>query len=505
MQQQTAIDKKSDIMTEVRKNVNFNLVIDSRRFFSNLYSNRTGDPDENISKNWHNVDVTKIQSFSSRRLFKLFGANDSNFSASLLTHIRMLSDRYSFFAYKPNGMVSESGQKYINELSEWLDRHDDYDGFTEPNTIADQINRIGRNLLTSDNAAAALYAVLDKKTYEIQKYQVIDCDRVFFTKPGDIIEGIKYSKRIPYIYNNNRKQYLNYINFFWQPLDADAGEIFGNNPLRPGLRSTFTKLEFLENLRKILKSHAWPKIKVVLDETAVIRTAPPEVQQDPKQLIEFLNDYISAVEAQLTGIAADQNIILYDTVKEISFLETSKRFDPTPISKLIDSELISSFKAPPSTVGRGGERRTGEGLASAELVIFRRSIKALRKVIEIIYSRSFTLALRLKGIKGFVEFKLKEFSLRPEEEAAQFDSIRKETIIDAWVVGAINDKEKDRKIRDILNLDGPAPNDARIREDPRAIKSDRQTERMPIEDEQKETKRTETRRRKKEGSDRKDL
>lgn len=490
---------------EIIKKVNFDIVIDSRKFIGGLYMNRSGDPDEDISKNWHNIDIDKIQSFTSRRLFKLFGANDSNFSASLLTHIRMLSDHYSLTAFKPNKQVSKSGQQYLNSLSEWLDRHDDYDGFTEPNTLADQINRIGRNLLTSDNAAAALYVQLDKKSYEVTNFQIIDCDRVFFTKTNEYVGGKKYNKRIPYIYSNNKKEYLNYVNFLWQPLDADAGEIFGNNPLRPGLRNTFTKIEFLENLRKILKGHAWPKIKVVLDEAAVIKTAPPEVQQDPKKLIEFLNEYIEAVESQLTGIAADQNIILYDTVKEIDFLETSNNFNPAPVSKLIDSELISSFKAPPSTVGRGGENRTGEGLASAELVIFRRSIKALRKVVETIYSRAFTLAMRLKGIQGYAKFKLKEFSLRPEEEAAQFDSIRQNIIIDAWVVGSINDNEKNAKIREILNLDGPAPQDATIREDPRSKKPDRKTERMPIEDEEKETKRTETRRKQKTGQDRKAL
>ena len=294
------------------------------------------------------------------------------------------------------------------------------------------------------------------------------------------------------------------MNFIWQPIDCDAGEITGNNPLRPGLRTTFTKIEFLENLRKVLKNQAWPKVKVVLDEQATINLAPPEVKQDPKKLIAWVNDYLSKVEAQLTGIEPDQNIIVYDTIKEISFLESSKNFDPTPIAKLIDSELISSFKAPPSTIGKGGSTRTGEGLASAELVIFRRSIKALRKAPEITYSRAFTLAMRLSGLQGYAKFRFVDFNLRPAEEIAQFDSIRQENTINAWLVGSISSEEKDKKLRHIHGFDGPAPSEAMERPDPRKSNlPDRQTERTPIAEETKESKRRETRKQQKVGNDRK--
>jgi len=231
----------------------------------------------------------------------------------------------------------------------------------------------------------------------------------------------------------------------------------------------------------------------VIDEKAVANTAPPEVKNNGKLLIEYMNSYIGKIEDQLTGIDPDQNIIIYDTIKEISFLESSSKFDPTPIAKLLDSEQISGLKTPPSVVGKGGSTRTAEGLASAELVIFRRCIKAIRALVETLYSRAYTLALRLKGFGGYAEFKLDEFSLRPPEESAQYDAIRQNNVIEAWIVGAIGDKEMQLKLRQSHSFDGEPPDDAMEREDPRTQKADMQTERTPESRKSKEAKREETR------------
>ena len=494
MAQPSAVRKKRDMISMVRKNVNFSLVFDSKRVFGQY-----NPTDELIKKNWHNIDVANIQSFSSRRLFKLFAANDSSFSASLYTHCRMLSDDYRVTVYKSNDSLYTEGQTYIDELVRAFNYEDDYTGFSQPNTISDQIGRISRNLLTSDNSSGAMFIQLNKD-YQAYKFHIIDCDRVYF----DRTMMIKKKKSIPYIYENNKKVELDYVNFLWQPLDPDAEELVGNNPLRPGLRNTFTKTEFLENLRKVLRNQAWPKVKVVLDEEAVINMAPPDVKNDAKKLIEFLNDYIGKVEDQLTGIQADQNIITYDTIKEIGFLETSQTLDPRPIAALLDSEQISSFKAPPSTVGKGGSTKTAEGLASAELVIFRRSIKELRRVIETLYSKGFTLALRLQGLQGYVKFRLKEFTLRPPEEAAQFETIHQDNIIKAWGAGALGKDEKNRKIRQMHNLEGGPPEDAELNLEVMMGKSsDKQTERSSAANEDKEKKREETRKKQKTGSDRK--
>jgi len=498
-------NKEQISLSEIRKKVNFTLVVNSRDYFNNLYNST----DEFIKKNWHNVNISQIQSFDSHRLFKLFAANDSAFSASLYTHLRMMVDTFTLTAFKSNKTTFKEGQLYLNSLIEKLNYEDDWtEGFSQASTLLDQIGRIGRNLLTSDNASAALFVQINDKTYEVERFYPIDCDRVYFDNQ------IFYNKKPPkpYIYQNGTKVILDVVNFLWQPLDPDTEELTGNNPLRPALRNTFTKIEFLDNLRKVLKNQAWPKIKVVIDEEAVINMSPAEIRNDSKQLIEFLNNYVGSVKDQLTNIEADQNLVVYDTIKEMSFLESKSNFDPRPIAELLDSEAISALKAPPSTVGKGGSTRTGEGLASAELVIFRRSVKALRRNIENIFSRAFTLALRLKGLQGYAKFRLKEFTLRPPEESAQYDRMRQDTIIKAWAIGSIGDKEKDYKIRAMHDLDGFPPEDAELRPDMLNKKqggltnsngSEKQTGRTPVSNESKEKKREETRKRQKTGSDRK--
>ncbi len=481
-------------LTSIKKHVKSTLILDSRVVYNNYYLRNVSD--EILSKNWHNIDITNIQSYSSQRLFKLFAANDTSFSASLLTHVRMLEDNYRVTAFKSKKEKYPEGQEYLDELKERFDHTDSYEGFEISNTIRDQITRMVRNMLTSDNAAGAMFVNL-QKNFEVDEFIIHDCDRVYFEiRPGE-------KKETPFVYEKGQKIFLDFANFLWQPMDADAGKVKGNNLLRPALRTIFTKLEFLDNLRKVLKNQAWPKIKVVVDEIAVAKTAPPEIKADGKKLIEYMNTYIGKIEDQLTGIDPDQNIIIYDTIKEISFLESKTKFDPTPIAKLLDSEQISGLKTPPSVVGKGGSTRTAEGLASAELVIFRRCIKAIRAIVETLYSRAYTLALRLKGLNGHAEFKLDEFSLRPPEESAQYDSITQDNVINAWIVGAIGDKEMTMKLRHALDFDGEPPADAKEREDPRTQKSDMQTERTPIARQTKEQKRESTREKQNTGSSKK--
>jgi len=506
-----AAAKKQIPLSEIRKKVNTTLVVDSR----SLYSRLANVTDQFISKNWHNVDVANLQSFSSLRLFKLFAANDSSFSSSLYTHVRMMVDKSRTTVYKSNDSIYAEGQAYIDELVHKFNYTDNYsDGFSQPNTIHDQIGKIARNLLTSDNASAALFLQVNPTSYEVDSFRVIDCDRVHFSGqvladfgPLFILSDGNKKKTIPYIYERGSKVELDVANFLWQPLDADAEQIVGNNPLRPALRNTFTKLEFLENLRKVLKNQAWPKVKVVLDEEAVLNLAPPEIRNDKNKLIEFFNDYLSDVETQLTNIAVDQNIVIYNTISEISFLESKVKFDPRPIAALLDSEAISALKAPPSAVGKGGSTRTGEGLAGAELVIFRRTVKALRNLIENLYSRAFTLCLRMGGHQGYVKHRLKEFTLRPPEEAAQFDSIRVQTIKEAWILGAIGYDEKNRKIRQILDLEGVPPSDAEFKKElliGKPDESNRETEPNADTKIKKEEKRSDTRKNQKSsGNDRK--
>lgn len=505
--------KKQISLSQLRKKIDTSIVIDSR----SLYSRLSNPTDEWISRNWHNTEISQIQSFSSHRLFKLFAANDSNFSAGLVTHVRMMVDesRTTVYQFNTKDTLYPEGQKYIDSLLQKFNYTDAYaDGFSQSNTISDQVARIARNLLTSDNAAAALFIKVDPKSFEVDAFKVIDCDRIYFygqTAWGEFRSiapiGGDRKKVIPYFYNDNSQIELDVANFLWQPLDSDAEQVTGNNPLRPVLRNTFTKLEFLDNLRKVLKNQAWPKIKVVLDEEAVLKLAPSEIRNDMKKLISFFNDYLGDVKDQLTNIEADQNIVVYNTIKEMSYLESKGNFDPKPILSMLDAEAISSLKTPPSTVGKGGATRTGEGLAGAELVVYRRTVKALRNLVENLYSRAFTFALRMGGYQGYVKHRLKEFSLRPPEESAQFDSIRIQSIEVAWVLGAIGDDEKDRKIRQILDLEGSPPDDAKFKEElliGKPNEPDRETERSPSANRSKENKRSETRKNQKSsGNDKK--
>ncbi|GAH12235.1 unnamed protein product, partial [marine sediment metagenome] len=167
------------------------------------------------------IDIENIHKFSSRRLFKIFAANDSSFSSSLDTHVRMLCDNYRISVYKQNGSPFTEGQAYINELVRRMNYTDTSqgDGFIEPNTIHDQIAKMGRNMLTSDNAAGALWLALTSD-YKIDKFQILDCDRIHFKNRAGSFHSYPITtvadkpkdryRYIPYCYNKGKTTSLDY-------------------------------------------------------------------------------------------------------------------------------------------------------------------------------------------------------------------------------------------------------------------------------------------------------
>jgi len=89
-------------------------------------------------------------------------------------------DKYTLTAYKTNKTIYKEGQEYLSSLVEKLDYEDNWaEGFSQASTLLDQIGRIGRNILTSDNASSAIFLEINSDTYELERIYPIDCDRVF--------------------------------------------------------------------------------------------------------------------------------------------------------------------------------------------------------------------------------------------------------------------------------------------------------------------------------------
>jgi hypothetical protein len=80
-------------------------------------------------------------------------------------------------------------------------------------------------------------------------------------------------------------------------------------------------------------------------------------------------------------------------------------------------------------------------VASTEAVLFVKSAEGMQRKLNEIYSRAFTLAVRLFGFDVYVEFAYEKIDLRPDAELESFKTMRQERILRQLSLGMISDEE----------------------------------------------------------------
>ncbi|WP_418027927.1 hypothetical protein [Paenibacillus sp. JJ1722] len=69
----------------------------------------------------HNIDLTKLQSFTTEELLELFISVHPDVSYALHTYLRMGDTNLTFTAKKPNGNADKSEQRVLDELKAYAE------------------------------------------------------------------------------------------------------------------------------------------------------------------------------------------------------------------------------------------------------------------------------------------------------------------------------------------------------------------------------------------------
>ncbi|URJ45225.1 hypothetical protein MF628_005016 [Paenibacillus polymyxa] len=68
----------------------------------------------------HNIDLTKLQSYTAEELLELLISVHPDVSYALYTYLRMGDTELTFTARKPNGDADKAGQRVLDELKSML-------------------------------------------------------------------------------------------------------------------------------------------------------------------------------------------------------------------------------------------------------------------------------------------------------------------------------------------------------------------------------------------------
>jgi hypothetical protein len=123
------------------------------------------------------------------------------------------------------------------------------------------------------------------------------------------------SKWIPYQYHNGKKNNLLEGNFCWIAFDADIGKPTGTLMYESAIQPIDNQLQFFVDTAAVLRRVGYPRNDLSIDREAVLKSAPPNIRNDPKKLEEYLENYFNFIKRILGELGPTDDLIHYDDIK----------------------------------------------------------------------------------------------------------------------------------------------------------------------------------------------
>lgn len=232
---------------------------------------------------------------------------------------------------------------------------------------------------------------------------------------------------------------LNLPTVFVAEHNRNADEAYSASLLRPGIEHVIHFNEFLEDTHRTVNRVGHSRLVAKLVSEKIAAAAPAEYRADPAKMAAYFDQVRAQVEQTLSGMEPEDALVGYDSVEyEVKDTGGSKS-DYSQLLTTLGNLMGAALKTPASVSGL--RANGGQGLSNAETLIYLRVIESCRPPVEEVLSRALTLAVRLLGIDGYVNFKFMPINLRPEEELEAYKGTKQKRILERLSLGLINDAD----------------------------------------------------------------
>lgn len=400
---------------------------------------------------YHGKDLNDIGSWDHQSILKIIRQISPEASQAITTYLRIFDSGYTIEVKKANG---EDHKQAKGKLLAWISKMETPNGqqFQMPIGIRDMALKLALDVLIKGAGGSEL--VLDDNFYPVEPAYV---------DPWSIsFEWNQTQKRwIPQQTTDRGYIVLDIPTFAWVPVDPLGNDPYGEEQINSAIRAILFKIQVMQDLKQAVHTNAWSRLDFALMEEVIIKAAPAQLKTDPTKLAEFVTAQLNAYKDIFASLAPDENLVHTDsmTVKGLEATSNGKGvFDPTPLLQAIDSQITNSLKTFQSILSKklgGGS----EGFTSIEGVLYMKMIAGFQSIVEDVFERLLTMALRYMGIIAKINFKFAKPELRSDMEISQYKAVEIKNVTTMFDEQAIGEVEKRERLRNLGGFTGPVPND----------------------------------------------
>jgi hypothetical protein len=377
------------------------------------------------------TDILSLRTGTTTTDMQALVAASPDLSAAVFAYLRTALTDYVAVAKNRDGTFNVPATQLLQQIITRMDVLPDYKiGFNGVSSMNSLSESLAKEILTY--GACGLELVLDKARLP-QQLAPVSVTTVKFGTDG--------TRRLPQQRLGGVVVDLDIPSFFYTSLDQDLLNPYAASPLQAALQPVIFAADFMNDLRRVVKKAVHPRLEVVIDSDKVSKLFAGDTWLDDEKRRVAMNAFVADVQTKINGLKPEDALVYFDSM-DIGYItagNVSVSDEWKVLQTIADAKVATGAKTMPSILGHGSG---SQNIASVETMLFMKSATgAVQAKLNEIYSRAFTLALRLFGQDVVCEWKFDSVDLRPDTELEAFKVMKQSRILEQLSYGFITDEE----------------------------------------------------------------
>jgi hypothetical protein len=408
----------------------------------------------------HNIDLTKLQSYTAEELLELLISVHPDVSYALYTYLRMGDTGITFTAKKSSGSEDKGGQRVLDELKRMLNTPLPSPGYQHGRSL-DKLDTVQRMMIMVRGACAG-EVVLNERCNNVVDIVPVDPSLIWFRRDDATNRLIPWQ----YVKHGQRKQGEEWFGqykkidtptFIYEEFDPMVDDPYGRTPMLPVLQVVFFHLQVLQDLKAVVHNQGYPRLDISMMEEIMLKNAPVQYKSNPKAQEQWLRERMAETLSHFNSLNPDDSLIHWDSVK-VEYLKGGNAGPMIDIKKLIDiidTQMATSLKTLLTILSR--HQGSTETYSSIDTQIYIKNVESARNVSKRFWQRAFSLSARVRGTQTNVEVDYAPIDLRSENEVERDRRAKISNYVTAEKNFYITPKEAAEEIRWTLGLNPKIP------------------------------------------------